>query len=155
MKRYIHCETSQNIQDNASLVKFLQSKGIDTTKNKYNLKYKFYGRCGEDEKFDVKFTCPGDYLALFSTRLAGLDSEEAIPNFINIDNYFGIDEFVKIVESNPTFADLYKTGDYDEWFGREEFGHIQLVNLTTGKTLVEDMDEDDYEEDEYDEDWED
>lgn len=156
MKKWIKAsEEDVQINSNADVVAFLNSKGIDTTKNQYELTYKFYGRFGEDSNFSVKFTCPGDYLALFSTAFAGLDEKSAIPSYKNILNYFwdDIHEFVDVVDNHLTYNDLYKYGEYKEWFGREEFGHISLKNLTTNTTLVEDHDEDDY--DYYEEEWED
>lgn len=159
MKRLVHANDSiapEEITSNKGIVEFLNSQGIDTTKNKYELSYVFYGRYDDIRPSVVKFTCPGDYLALFSTKLAGVDSSESIPNFENIDNYFGIDYFTEIVDDNPTYAKLYEYANNNEWFFREEFGHIMLKNLTTNTVLVEDLDEDDdWEGREYDDDWED
>ena len=164
MKKFIYSATkhkiikcsdevnSQAISSNGDIVRFLQSKGIDTTKYEYELKYVFFARFS-DEPTKVKFSCPGDYLALFSTRMAGVIPKEAIPNFENIDDYFGIDRFVNIVDKYPDYSSLYRMASGAEWFGREEFGGITLTNLTTGKVLVKDEYEEYYEKTE--EDWED
>ena len=154
--KIIKCENEIDpnaISSNGDIVKFLQSKGIDTTKCQYELKYVFFGRFGDDKRLKIKFTCPGDYLALFSTGMAGLDPSEAIPTFQNIDERWGIDKFVDIVNSAPSYSELYDYGQQAEWFWREEFGNITLTNLTNGKVLVEDDYEEEY--DEYEEDWED
>ena len=154
MKRLIFSTTDANAQinNNADLVEFLNSKGIDTTKKQYKLSYKFYDRF-DTENNSIKFTCPGDYLALFSTRLAGIHPQHSIPNYNNINDEIRIDEVIDIVDENPTFQDLYSYGEDSEWFSREEFGHIELVDLTTNTVLVEDQDEGGW--DEYEEEWED
>ncbi len=154
MKRLIISTTDANTQisNNTDLVEFLNNKGIDTTKKQYKLSYEFYGRYDDSKNKSIKFTCPGDYLALFSTRLVGLFPKDSIPNYNNIDERIGIDEFIHIVNENPTFLQLYSYGEKREWFNREEFGHIELVDLTTNIALVEDLDADDYAE--YEE-WED
>ena len=138
MKKWIHAtedtgNIAENIKNNDDLIRFLQSQDIDTTMNKYELDYVLYKRSGQKHKA-LKFTCPGDYLALFAAKMC-----EA-PNFNNITEWWDIEDFVEIVEENPTFADLYESGEYDEWDSPEECGHITLKNLTTNTVLVEDQD---------------
>lgn len=148
MKRWIHAsEDVATIKSNADIVAFLDSKGIDTTKHRYKLKYTFYDRF-DTEREEITFTCPGDYLALFATKFANA------PTYNKMKDWWGegVEDFVRIVDDNPTYRDLYNYGDSHEWFSREEYDGIELINLDTGDVLVQG---DDYSAQEYDIDWED
>jgi len=148
MKRWIHAsEDVATIKSNADIVAFLDSKGIDTTKHRYKLKYTFYDRF-DTEREEITFTCPGDYLALFATKFA------TVPSYNRISDWYGndLEYFTEIINDNPTYKDLYNYGDSNEWFDREEYGGIELTNLDTGDVLVK---SDDYRYQEYDIDWED
>jgi len=140
-------DTVNKINSNSDLVNFLKSKGIDTTKQQYELQFTFYDRF-DTEKSKFKFTCPGDYLALFSTILTDT------PKFDIINEWCGIEDFVEIVDENPTFESLHDYGESHEWFDREEFGNIKLTNLTTNKVLAEGRIDDEWE-DEWEDEWDD
>lgn len=143
MKKYIKSTIDSKLT-NQSLVKLLESKGIDTTKAKYELKAQRYERYTDGGIYTLHFTCPGDYLAYFSMAI------HKQPNSENIYNYY-FDEFEDILDTYPTVEDIADHAS-SSWWGDGDDYIIHLKNLTTDEYLYgpEEVEE------EYDEeDWED
>lgn len=133
MKRIVSTEVMsiENVTDNASLVEFLNSLGIDTTMHKYELLAEKYGT---DVQYSCKFKCPGDYLAYFSM------ATHCVPTCDELDAHFDLEAFGEIVEENPGLADIE---DYicSRYWGDGDDKILILKNLDTGDILYTGMEE--------------
>ena len=122
---------SDVLSNGQSLIAFLKSKGIDTTKHKYKLVAERYERYSSGDKYSRTFTCPGDYLAYFSMRL------HTGPTIDELLDYFGDSEdFVDFVDSNPS-TDAIADHAASCWYGDGDDYIIELANLDTGDVLYD------------------
>lgn len=142
MKRYIKSNTDNELT-NQSIVELLRSRGIDTTKAKYELKAQRYERYEEGATYTKRFMCPGDYFAYFSMHV------HEQPSASNLD--YWTNEFEEMLDECPTVDDMREYATCYWWGDGDDF-IIYLKNLSTGEYLYGP----EYIEEEYDEeDWED
>ena len=144
MKRWIHASSINgqlnSLENEDSIVSYLQATGIDTTRNKYQLKAATEDREGRASVYYKTFICPGDWLAYLSMW---------IHNSVNSDTlskHFKLDRFKELVDDCPTVDDMFNYAA-SNWWGDVSNYIIYLKNLTTGETLYSAPDpEDKYEE---------
>lgn len=106
----------------------LKNNNIDLTKHKYQLKAQQYLRMSEGEKYQIEFTCPGDYLAYFSMLL------HEQPTLQNILAEYGISDLVKLINANPSVESIAEYASYNWWGDGDDYIY-KLTNLDTGKVL--------------------
>lgn len=113
----------------------LKAHGIDTTMHNYELGAETYQRFSSGPMYNVKFRCPGDYLAYFAmiahqeaATLSGL--VDAI--YTTIEMYDGFDGFFE--EFGTTVKSMYDHA-FESWWGDGDDYIVYLKNLDTGETL--------------------
>lgn len=123
-------------QTKEELFALLNSRGIDTTRNKYELCAEVYERFGGGDRYKRRFDCPGDFIAYFSMVF------HARPVLDDV-----LDYSVEIQDDWTTLDDM-KEHASEYWWGDGDDYIIYLKNLTTGKDLYTGDDSIDYYEEE-------
>lgn len=126
---------------NADVIRILKEHGIDTTKCQYELKAEGYERYGGGQHYVKKFTCPGNYLAYFAMCF------HRSPNAELIDDWFGEEGFIELVEECPTVSEMEDHASCYWWGDGDDYIYY-LKNLTTGEVLYDSGEEPEYYEDE-------
>ena len=103
---------------------------IDTTQYSYQLKAETYERYQSGKRYTKTFKCAGDYLAYFSMLV------HKSPTPYTLEDYFGVDGFIEIVQDYPSVDAIYDHAS-SSWWGDGDDYIISLVNLDTNEVLYE------------------
>lgn len=132
-----------NIKD---VIDWLNRKGIDTTKHRYELEAEEYRRYESGPTYRYRFTAPGDWVAYVAMQLHRDMSPNAVVEYIN--DYFDNEEELAEISSIPAIRD---TAAMSWWGDGDDFIHY-LKNLDTGEMLYQTDDSmyEEYDDDDYD-----
>lgn len=130
MKKYITASSNSNYKTSlGSVLDALRSKGIDTTKHRYELRAdEYYG-----DTYTYKFTAPGDWIAYISMRVhKRMNPDEILQVMEDYDWYYEQENYLV---NKYTSVKAMKEFASANWYGDGDDDIVYLKNLDTGKYL--------------------